>query len=258
MKHVYVYSYNVVSNGAKELAHALGSPRIRHNSSRFRGRPFKKVINWGSSEVPKEVSRCEVWNEPGDVRVASNKLLFFRKMTDAPEGQRPRLVPWTASKSEAQKWLDSGKVVVCRTILTGHSGAGIVLVGPEEDHHELPNAPLYTQYIHKSHEFRIHIVAGRIIDAARKVRDRSQEPDNWKIRSHDNGFVYIRGGVTIPSDCEKQALAAFTASRLDFTAADVIWSEKYQQAWVLELNNAPGLEGSTILSYANAFRKELT
>jgi glutathione synthase/RimK-type ligase-like ATP-grasp enzyme len=173
-------------------------------------------------------------------------------MTDAPKP--PRLVPWTNSQYEALKWSDEGKVIVCRTVLTGHSGHGIIIASTPV---ELVKASLYTQYVPKSHEFRVHIIRGDIIDVQRKIRDPNKEPTDWKVRSHDNGFIYVRGGFVVPEDVKRQSLSAFMASGLDFGAVDVIWSEKQQKAYVLEINTAPGLENTTVESYANGFKRQL-
>ena len=44
---------------------------------------------------------------------------------------------------------------------------------------------------------------------------------------------------------------------VDFGAVDVVWNQQNGQAYVLEINTAPGLAGQTITSYANAFRRFL-
>lgn len=248
MKSLYVYAYNAGSHGAQELADALGVSRIRHQGSKFRGAAHKRVINWGATEVPVEVRKCNVANPPAAIANVNNKLRFFQRVTDAPIP--PRTVPWTNSKSVAQEWLKKG-VVVVRKSLTGHSGHGIIIVEPGQS---LPDAQLYTQYIPKSHEFRVHIVNGKVIDVQRKIRDPNSEPKDWKVRSHDNGFIFVRGGFTFPEDCSRESVKAFVASGLDFGAVDVIWSEKQRKAYVLEINSAPGLEGQTITSYAEAFK----
>lgn len=255
MKNVYVYSYNTVSNGAAELADALGVNRIRHNGSHFRGAGYKTVINWGAGELPPEVQKCRIVNRCNVIRLVSNKLSFFRAMTDAPSP--PQVVPWTDKVSTAQEWLKKHTVVI-RTSLTGHSGHGIIIVEPGSPITPSMDAHLYTQYIPKSHEFRLHILAGRVIDAQRKIRDPDREPKDWKVRSHDNGFIYVRSGFTVPPDVQEESLKAFVASGLDFGAVDVIWSEKQRKAYVLEINSAPGLEGQTIQSYAEGFKKLLT
>lgn len=250
MKNVYVYSYNTVSNGARELARALDSDRIRHSSSRFKGASFKTVINWGSSEVPREVSKCRILNRPELVSKATNKLSFFRSMTDDVS-----VVPWTDSKAQAEKWLSEKRIVVARTTLTGHSGSGIQIIEPGQ---ELINAPLYTQYIFKSYEFRVHIIGGEIVAVQRKIRDPNREPTNWKVRSHDNGFMFVRTGFDVPKAIIEQSIKAFMASGLDFCGVDLIYNEKYGGAFILEVNTACGLEGQTIEDYANGFRKLLT
>lgn len=249
MKSVYVYSYNSGSRGAQELADALQINRIRHNRSGFLGRSSKTVINWGSTEVPPEVKKCCILNPPELVRYASNKLSFFKKVSD-----KCRTVPWTTSKSEAEKWIADKGVVVQRTILSGHSGHGIVIA---ENVNQLIKAPLYTLYVPKQSEYRIHIMKGEVIDIQRKIRDPDREPSDWKVRSHDNGFIYVRTGFVCPPEVIKQSLAAVLASGLDFGATDCIFNSKRNEGYILEINTAPGLEGTTVTNYANAFKKIL-
>jgi D-alanine-D-alanine ligase-like ATP-grasp enzyme len=50
-----------------------------------------------------------------------------------------------------------------------------------------------------------------------------------------------------------EAIKAVNCLGLYFGAADVIWNDKEQRAYVLEVNTAPGLEGTTLENYANAF-----
>lgn len=252
MKNVYLYSYNAGSNGGQELADALGVTRIRHDRSKFKGASWKTVINWGSGEVPREVQKCRILNRSERVHTSANKLSFFRLMTDARDP--PRTVPWTNSKSEAQRFLEGGRIVVARTVLTGHSGNGIVIVEPGQS---LPGASLYTVYTPKSHEFRVHIIGGQIVTEQRKIRDPSKEPTNWKVRNHDNGFIFVRGGFVMPEEVRRQALKAFVASGLDFGGIDIIYSEKNGHAYILEANTACGLEGQTVQEYANGFRNLL-
>lgn len=264
MKHIYhghrppeqklfLYPYKAASQSAQNLAEALDIPRIKHEGSKFKGSAKKTVINWGSSELPSEVMKCTVLNKPNSVTFVTNKLEFFKHQSSF-ESALPRLIPWTESKQEAQDWLTKGYTVVVRKLLTSHSGNGIVIV---QEGGALPDAPLYTQYVPKSQEFRIHFMKGEVIDKQKKIRDPAKEPMDWKVRSHSNGFIFIREGVEVPSDVLEQSRRSFTASNLDFGAVDVIWNNKYQKAYVLEINSAVGLEGQTIESYANAFKKQL-
>jgi D-alanine-D-alanine ligase-like ATP-grasp enzyme len=74
------------------------------------------------------------------------------------------------------------------------------------------------------------------------------------VRNHDNGFIFVRNDVKAPSSVEEQAVRAIKALGLDFGAVDIIWNDKQQKAYVLEVNTAPGLEGSTVDDYARGFR----
>ncbi|MDT9694122.1 hypothetical protein Q5762_38495, partial [Streptomyces sp. P9(2023)] len=85
---------------------------------------------------------------------------------------------FTTSKEEAQGWLDEGTIVVARTMLRGHSGAGIVLHSGDD---ELVDAPLYVKYVKKTQEYRVHVAFGEILDQQRKARrqDTPDEEVNW-------------------------------------------------------------------------------
>ena len=249
VKNLYIFPYKMGSRSASALSKALNCPQIRHQKSAFKGSKFKTVINWGASEVPREVSYSKILNHPQFTSESGNKLTFFRKMSKATNA--PDVVPWTTDRAEAQKWSDKGHTVVCRNSLQGHSGHGIIIVNPGE---VVPQSPLYTQYIKKDSEWRIHVMKGQVIDVQRKVRDKDQEPKNWKVRSHDNGFIFIRNTEQPPASVLDNAVKAVRAASLDFGAVDVIHKNKTKQSYVLEVNCAPGLENHTVEVYANAFR----
>ncbi len=251
MRNTFVYAYNTASGGARELSEALGCRRIRHEGSRYRPRPQHTVINWGSANPQPHFAGPRVLNRPELVARAANKLAFLRHCS----GSNARTPEWTDSAIVARQWIDSGSIVVARRVLNGHSGQGIHILELGLDFVE---APLYTKYVRKEAEYRVHCAFGRVIDLQRKIKrpDFIGEP-NWRVRNHQNGFIYVRNGVQAHEDVTTQALAAFEASGLDFGAVDVIFNGRTQQAYVLEINTAPGLQGQTVQSYANAFRAAL-
>lgn len=149
---------------------------------------------------------------------------------------------------------DSDFPIVCRTVLAGHSGDGIHIASTRDD---LVLAPLYVKYEKKKEEYRIHLGkldSVQIISVQRKAKRLGAEGVNWQVRNHANGFVYVRNDVNPPAQCLSAASEAFIKSGLNFGAVDVIWNEHKQQAYVLEINTAPGLEGQTVIDYANFFK----
>lgn len=248
-----IFPYKMGSEGAKALAQALGVKRIKPEGSKFKGAAHKLVINWGCSKLPEEVLKCKVLNAPVAVSKASNKLSFFKAMAEAGVSI-PR---FTEDPQDVQGMLDNERVVVARTILNGHSGAGIVLL---EGDVEIVKAPLYVEYVPKKEEYRIHVFQGEVVDVQRKARRKDVADDqvNWKIRNHANGFIFARGeevlGV-VPEDVLVQAKRAVEACGLDFGAVDVIYNDKQKKAFVLECNTAPGLTGATLDGYVKRLKE---
>lgn len=239
----WIYSWKFGSRTAKALARALGAKRIRHTRSRFRGRLRKTVINYGCSYLPEEVLKCGLLNSPDSVLTCANKLLFFESLQDLPT------LDWTTEWETAQQW-DS---IVCRTVLDGHSGRGIVITDPDNP----VDAPLYTRYQKKDHEYRVHVVRGQVIDFARKARTMSvsSEDVNWQIRTHANGFIYKREGVSVPTEAQRACVECVRQLGLDFAAVDII--TKGSDFWIVEVNTAPGMTGTTLTRYTEAFKQIL-
>jgi hypothetical protein len=248
-----IYSYNQGSASAKALAAALGIKRIKHEGSKFKDSVTNTIINWGSSNVP--YNSCQIINHPTYIAIVTNKLAFFTAM-----GNSSWVVPHTTDISKVREWLSDGKIIVARTKLSGHSGEGIVLL--EGSDAEIVEAPLYTLYVPKKHEYRVHVrrleglgdVIMDIFDVQQKKRktDVADADVNWKIRNLDGGFIYAREDIVLP-DCVKQcAIEVFSSSGLDFGAVDIIYNEQGNKAYALEINTAPGLTGTTLEKYAEA------
>lgn len=238
-----IYPYKMTSESAKALAQALGVKRIRPE-----GKPIKvdHVINWGSSRWVREVA-CETYsNGPLFVERATNKLEAFRTLSG-----HVTIPEFTEERVEATKWLVEGcKMVVCRTVLNGHSGHGIVLSTKEE---ELVDAPLYVKYIPKKHEYRLHTHAERGVFFVQQKKKREGVDANFQIRNHANGFIYANDGVDVPEHVKEMCKKAIITLGLDFGAVDVIYNEKFNTYTILEVNTAPGLAGTTLEKYVQLF-----
>lgn len=243
---LWIYTGDRPSNGAKELAAQEGFLRLRQHRL-FKVKPNDVVINWGTSTML-EMPMLNKWNS---VKIASNKLDAFSMF----ELNSVNCVPWTTDKAVVLSWCLDGSTVVGRSKLTGHSGDGIFIIekGSVATLNDIQDAPLYTKYVFKTKEFRVHVVNGKVIDTQQKIKDPDREVVTWKVRSHDNGFIFARNGIVDNAGRDELAVLAVSSLGLDFGAVDLI-EDKKGQFYVLEVNSAPGLEGQTIDNYAKAFR----
>jgi glutathione synthase/RimK-type ligase-like ATP-grasp enzyme len=245
-----IYPYKQGSKSAAALAAALNVKQLKHE-----GKPIKVkgvLINWGASViVPRVVldGGVQVLNVPGAIAKASNKLASFKALTEA----KVSVPEWTESKDVAKAAIEAGFAVVCRTKLNGHSGDGIVIA---ETLDQLVDAPLYTNYIKKKEEYRIHVFQGEAFFVQRKAR-KMEVPDeqvNWKVRNLAGGFIFANKDVEVADDARVQSIAAVGALSLDFGAVDVILGSD-GKFYVLEINTACGLEGTTLEKYVQQFQK---
>ena len=260
-----IYPYKLGSRGAKALADELKSRG--HKALRVKPdgkyKPYNNhlILNWGNSTIPQwlpnEIGGI-ILNHFALVRTAGNKLTAFNQFKEAGNVSIPE---FTAVEEEAQQWADNGIGLMARTKLTGHSGEGIhYYEGIANEQVDIyPNAPLYVKYIKKQKEFRVHVFKGQVIDIQEK-RKRKEVPNeeiDYKVRNHANGWVYCRSDVAPHQSVVDNAINAINALNLDFGAVDVVWNEYHSQAYVLEVNTAPGLEGTTLSIYANKIEELL-
>lgn len=246
---IWVYTAGRLSESAYALSKCDGFRRMT------KGKGVKKghtVVNWGigdDTKFPEFEFDFNLLNCPDAVFRAINKKRSFEIWS----GEHLKTVPWTANKAVAKEWLEDGSTVVARKILTGHEGNGIVIIEPGQ---QLIDAPLYTKYIGKIHEYRVHATRDKAFASHMKIKDPKQEgpPKSWKVRSYANGFIFQRNNV--PSSVVRDALAvqAVSALGLDFGAVDII-EDKNGKFYVLEVNTAPGIEGQTTPAYAGAIKE---
>lgn len=243
-----IYAYNQGSASAKALAEALGIKRVKHE-----GKPLTVdvLINWGASAIQRAIKGVpRILNVPGAIAKASNKLETFKALAEA-EVSKPVC---TSDKAVAAAWITDDKcAAVCRTKLNGHSGDGIVIAETLE---QLVDAPLYTRYIKKKEEYRIHVFQGDAFFVQRKARKHDVPDDqvNWKVRNLAGGFIFANKDVEVEDAARVQAVNAVAALGLDFGAVDIIRGTDGNW-YVLEVNTACGLEGTTLEKYVAKFQQ---
>lgn len=268
------------SSGARRLSSTLGSrrwrsdlpPRYTRRRPYFRGNSSPVVLNWGSTVHPRWLDDPRFRLTPRYVNLsehvakAINKLTFFQH---ASRIDGASLLKWTDSRDTAAVWIEKGHAVICRKTVDGSSGRGIVKATTVA---ELIDAPLYTRYYPKTHEFRVHVFNGEVIDLTQKklkggpdVRSAS----STLVRSLDNGWVHAHGGLDLQlldrETVGKSCISVVNGLGLCFGAVDVLavleapgedTSRAMKSFKICEVNTGPGLENSvTIDAYSKAILK---
>ncbi len=249
-KRIILIGYKIGSRSLKNLQTQLKEDqedrnvlRVRRTSVSYRRRASDQIVAWGPTATsPHTDQQQEVAK-----KLASNKLYSFRKFTE----HGISCPKWTTNPQEALLWVTPKQSVVARYLLTSHSGRGISIITHENLHETHPIAKLYVQYKKKKHEYRVHVFQGDVIDVTQKKRRAGFENRDNQIRNHQNGWVYCREGITEPTDLRQLALDACAALGLHSGAVDIIWNELENKSYVLEINTAPGIEGTTCKKYTS-------
>lgn len=269
---VIIYPYKMRSKSAGLLAEGLRNQGIRcfkvYPDRAYTPRNSDIIINWGNSMPPMWYDELEtvhqMVNKECHVREATNKLTAFEIMKEAGVS----IPEFTNDEQKAQQWYLDGYKVVGRDKLSGKCGQGILITdnfdypvsegGMDVIHmREIKHRalPLYVKYIKKTYEYRIHVFKDRVIDIQQKRKKRGYDEINHQIRTHNNGWVFTRMDVNPNQLVISESIKAVQSLGLDFGAVDVIWNNHYAKAYVLEVNTAPGLEGTTVDKYINAIKE---
>jgi len=160
---------------------------------------------------------------------------------------------FTMQRQEAQEWAGAGVPVICRTLTRASEGKGIVIAETPE---AVVFAPVYTQYKKKKKEFRVHIFQNKVVQVLEKRKRKEFEGEReTKIRNTANGYVFCSNGVVEPMGIRELALAASKVTNSDFRGVDIGFNEKLNELFVIEVNSAPGIQGSNVARYIEAIVK---
>ncbi len=274
-----IWAHNPGSRTASLIAGRLSHARVLASPETTRWTPRRNdwVINYGNSEFSDRITLPNLYgggyniiNHPSYVNEMSNKLTALNLFITSYEDERAdgeiayplAVVPFTSSRDSATHWVLSGYDVVCRHKLRGHSGDGIEIVNHNDyiRNGGLPNCPLYTRYVKKSREHRVHMYRNAdntcdFIWQEKKRRADCAEPD-WAIRNYENGFIYAIEDVHKPTHWRDIEKSLEQIVQMQFSATDIITPNSTNHRtmreagpMVLEVNSAPGIQSPTLLDW---------
>ncbi len=214
------------------------------------GSKFAKALQSAlSSKITANVLRTNRVRDGRSFRVTTNPLNKIEQFTRFQTNQVscPR---FTTNSNNVGELGDRG--VFARTLISATNGRGIIEFNPRNE--PTPQAPLYTEYVPKKAEYRVHVFNGEVIDIQQKRRKKDFAPEDRdvRIRNVNNGYVYCRDGINPPDGIAPLAISAVAACGYQYGAVDIIYNEKRNQCYVLEVNSRPGLMGTTLDKYSDA------
>lgn len=222
--------------------------------------PDTVVVNWGRSIGYNNYGN--MFNNPQAIRNAVNKIKAYKLLDIA----KVKIPAFTEDKEEAFGWnVHEDIPVVCRTVINGKGGEGIVIWDADANNGEdIPEAPLYTQLFPKTHEARYHVFGDSVIQVVQKkklTKAKIVENEfvfNPHIRNHANGWALVKNDIDdfcFDQRVQDEAIKAVAALGLTFGAVDMLLRVSGTTVIdfvVCEVNSAPGIEGSTIDKYTDA------
>jgi len=227
----------------------LDVKKLKRTNSTYRHNGSDVILNYGCSSYRSLPINTSIFNCPSSVSASANKLHTFQILRE----EYVPTVEWTTSFEEAKQLVRYGSTLFARTVLTGSQGAGIEICHDLED---LVTAPLYTVRFPALRELRVHVFDGQVVSfAVKKQRNQESLEElglelNREVRNLAGGWVFCSQNETISPEESRVAIAAVAALGLDFGAVDLLTG--LNSTVVLEVNTAPGLEGSTLDDYSRA------
>jgi hypothetical protein len=164
---------------------------------------------------------------------------------------------FTEDQAVASCWMQDGHYVFGRRLLNASCGEGIIVYAAAHDGvTPVTNCPVYTKYKKKKREFRVHVFKDKVVAIVEKKRKSGWNgQQDTKIRNLANGYVFCQTvdlSESLALRISKLAKDAAAISHSDFKGVDLGYNEKNDDLFVIEVNSAPGIEGSNVDKYVKA------
>jgi D-alanine-D-alanine ligase-like ATP-grasp enzyme len=155
--------------------------------------------------------------------------------------------------------------VVGRKLLESYEGKGIIMFDPEKGSptkEDVLACKVFTKFIPKDREFRVHVFKGKPLVILEKKKKKDWDgPTSKYIFNTENGYVFCQHDLDIAQSLNNaiQILAQQSSgvNNSDFQGVDIGYCSKKNNLFVIEVNSAPGIEGSNVGRYCDAIQAHL-
>jgi glutathione synthase/RimK-type ligase-like ATP-grasp enzyme len=167
---------------------------------------------------------------------------------------------FTTSADEADAWVSKGHAVFGRKLLNASCGDGIVVIeSGSKSTVENTHCPVYTKYKPKKREFRVHVFKDKVVTIVEKRRktDWKGDKSDTKIRNLANGYIFCQEvdlSEKLRARINSLAVESSKVCSSDFRGVDLGYNEKHDDLFVIEVNSAPGIEGSNVGKYIEVMK----
>lgn len=257
-----MYRRDVGYSVAKALEEKLGKKVIITDDDTKAHNNNSVMVNWGRSKGQNLYGN--IINNPFAVKncVRKDKTYSILDISNVP------IPAFAFSKEVGFSYIKEGGCVI-RHVVDGKGGEGVEVVLNNDKYKSLldfPDAPLYTKFYNKTHEIRLHVYHGEILQIVEKKRiGKAKREDqgivlNEHVRNHSNGWALVKNDVTpiLSEDrtLKVQAVRAIQRIGLTFGAVDMMVRldkdcREVLDCAIAEVNTAPGIEGSTLELYVD-------
>lgn len=215
MKIAVIYP-QACTESARKLAKAIGAD-CYNGYKQHVPRGYDILFNYGVSHHENTRAKMTI-NEQHRIHVCRNKVETFKVL----QKTGVRIPIFFTKREDIPK--RHGTIVV-RAIVDGCQNEGMKYIYQGEN---IPEAPLYTQYIEHRAEYRIVVFMGKIVGRYHK-QENPDNPGNYQFQlMHKAGFKMM----------DKDCLTAAKALGIDYVGFDVLENDRGDH-FVLEANSGP-------------------
>jgi len=255
------------------------------------------TICWGVKTDRDHTLAGKILNHPNAIRKNRNKLEALKLMAADTNltSSIAKFVASGAIQTEINANRMHYPIVGRKSHHQGGKGFWLCLNKGHVDAAIADGADYFQQFINIVTEYRVHVFCGEVIYAVKKVENVNE--DSWTayrrdkitdyaqknnisinndtvnhvlkimfkeaqlpnrlIRSNHQGWKFSSVSIAnLPAALKNAAIRAVKTVGLDFAAVDCALDEA-NHPWIIECNSGPGLDGTTLEKYVEAFRNKI-